>query len=63
MKVAGAFYFDKQDAGKAIIAACKSMQSPDPISLGEYRGFKQNYSSILSREIMLSKSKEKQVIT
>lgn len=40
MKVAGAFYFDKQDAGKAIIAACKSMQSPDPISLGEYRGFK-----------------------
>ncbi|MGN8626208.1 DEAD/DEAH box helicase family protein [Bulleidia sp. HCP3S3_F2] len=40
MKVAGAFYFDKQDAGKAIIAACKSMQSPDPIALGEYRGFK-----------------------
>lgn len=40
MKVAGVFYADKQDAGKAIIAACKSLQSPEPIALGEYRGFK-----------------------
>lgn len=40
MKVAGVFYSEKQDAGKAILSACKTMQSPDPISLGEYRGFK-----------------------
>ena len=29
----------KADAGKAIIEACKAMTSPDPVPLGEYRGF------------------------
>ena len=39
MKVSGVFYSEKADAGKAIIEACKQMNSPDPIPLGEYRGF------------------------
>lgn len=33
------FLFRKADAGKAIIEACKQMNSPDPIPLGKYRGF------------------------
>lgn len=40
MKVSGVFYGDKADAGKAIIEMCKTMTSPNPIPLGEYRGFK-----------------------
>ena len=39
MEVKGVFYSDKADAGKAIIEACKQMNSPDPIPLGKYRGF------------------------
>ena len=39
MEVKGVFYSEKADAGKAIIEACKQMNSPDPISLGKYRGF------------------------
>lgn len=32
-------YTEKAEAGKAIIDACKQMVSPDPIPLGQYRGF------------------------
>ena len=39
MEVKGVFYSEKADAGKAIINACKQMNSPDPIPLGKYRGF------------------------
>ena len=39
MEVKGVFYSEKADAGKAIIDACKEMNSPDPIPLGSYRGF------------------------
>lgn len=39
MEVKGVSYTEKADAGKAIIEACKSMTSPEPIPLGEYRGF------------------------
>ena len=38
MEVKGVFYSEKAEAGKAIIEACKQMNSPDPISLGKYRG-------------------------
>ena len=40
MEVKGVFYSEKAEAGKAIMNACKEMSSPDPISLGAYRGFK-----------------------
>ena len=39
IEVKGVFYSEKADAGKAIIEACKAMTSPDPVSLGNYRGF------------------------
>jgi hypothetical protein len=39
MKVGGILYAEKADAGKAIIEACKAMTSPDPVAMGEYRGF------------------------
>ena len=39
MMVSGVFYSEKAEAGQAIINACKSMNSPDAIPLGEYRGF------------------------
>lgn len=39
MTVKGVFYSEKSDAGNAILDACQAMTSPDPISLGEYRGF------------------------
>ena len=39
MKIGGNFYADKKEAGTAIIEACKAMTSPDPVSMGEYRGF------------------------
>ena len=39
MQVLGVFFSEKAEAGKAILSACQSMTSPDPVPLGEYRGF------------------------
>lgn len=39
MVVSGVSYSEKVEAGQAIINTCKSMNSPDAIPLGEYRGF------------------------
>jgi hypothetical protein len=39
MKIGGILYAEKAEAGKAVIEACKAMISPDPVPLGEYRGF------------------------
>ena len=39
MMVLGVSYSEKAEAGQAIINTCKSMNSPDAIPLGEYRGF------------------------
>ena len=39
MTVSGVSYSEKAEAGQAIINACKSMNNPDAIPLGEYRGF------------------------
>ena len=39
MMVSGVSYSEKADAGQAILEVCKTMTSPDPIPLGEYRGF------------------------
>ena len=39
MTVKGVFYSEKADAGNAILEACQAMTNPDPIPLGEYRGF------------------------
>jgi N12 class adenine-specific DNA methylase len=39
MKIGGNFFMEKADAGRAIIGAIGAMTSPDPVPLGEYRGF------------------------
>lgn len=39
MEVQGETYTEKKDAGSAILAACKAMTNPDPVPLGQYRGF------------------------
>ena len=44
MTVKGVFYSEKADAGNAILDACQAMKSPDPVPLGEYRGFQTELS-------------------
>ena len=39
MIMAGGTVTDKKAAGESIIGLCKSMTNPDPIHIGEYRGF------------------------
>ena len=39
MIMAGGTVTDKKAAGEAIIGLCNSMTNPDPIHIGEYRGF------------------------
>jgi hypothetical protein len=39
MKIGVNLFSEKKDAWNAIIEACKAMTSPDPVALGEYRGF------------------------
>ena len=39
IEVKGAFYLEKAEGGQKIIDACQQMNSPDPITLGTYRGF------------------------
>ena len=38
--IKGEFYSDKSAAGTELLYACKAMTSPEPITIGEYRGFK-----------------------
>ena len=44
MKIGGILYDEKAKAGTAILEACKNMASPDPVPLGEYRGFRMDLS-------------------
>ena len=39
MRVNGSFYADKEEAGKAILDACKSVTGVEPVTVGSYRGF------------------------
>ena len=39
MIMMGGTVTDKKAAGEAILALCQSMTKPDPIPIGEYRGF------------------------
>jgi len=39
MTINGVTHTEKKAAGLALLAACKAMTSPDPVPLGEYRGF------------------------
>lgn len=51
MQIQGVSFSEKADAGQAILDACKAMTSPDPVPLGEYRGFKMElYFESMGRE-------------
>lgn len=39
IEVKGVSYSEKAEGGQKIIDTCKEMTSPDPVSLGKYRGF------------------------
>ena len=44
MTIRGTVFTEKKDAGSEILAVCKSMTSPDPVPLGNYRGFDMSLS-------------------
>ena len=55
MEVQGITYIEKKDAGTAILEACKSMTTPEPILLGSYRGFQMELSfDTYSREYKIT---------
>lgn len=39
MEIMGKSYTEKEEAGEAILAACKGMKSTDSLQIGSYRGF------------------------
>ena len=39
MIIKGFGYDEKKEAGQAILETCKAMKSPEPVPLGQYRGF------------------------
>ena len=54
MIIKGITYTEKAEAGKKILEECKKMNSPDPILLGKYKGFKMDLSfDSMSREFKL----------
>ena len=55
MEIKGTVYTDKKAAGSAILDACHAMTSPDPIPLGQYRGFPMElYFDSLGREYKIT---------
>ena len=44
MQISGTTFYEKKEAGRALIEACKAMKSPDGVSLGAYRGFSMELS-------------------
>ena len=55
MQIGDNAYTEKKEAGQAIIDACKAMKSPEPVTLGAYRG--------LSMELAYSSASQEFVIT
>ena len=48
-------YYEKADAGKAILEICKKITSPDARPLGEFRGFKTEIGfDVISREFFIN---------
>jgi len=55
MILSGGTVTEKKDAGEGILGLCKSMTSPDPIHIGEYRGFDMELSfDSYSREFRIT---------
>ena len=54
MKIGEVLHAEKQTAGEAILLACQNMRSPEPVPLGEYRGFTMTLSfDTFSREYQI----------
>lgn len=55
MVIMGTTYTEKAEAGKAILAVCERINSPDERPLGKYRGFKMEIGfDTLSREFFIN---------
>lgn len=55
MTIEGMVFTDKKESGSAILAACKAMRNPDPVPLGQYRGFSMDLSfDSFSREFKIT---------
>lgn len=65
MQIKGIVYNEKQEAGKAIISACKEMESPDPEIIGAYRGLTMElYYNTFGKEFVVNlKGKLKHQVT
>ncbi len=44
MTIDGLSYSDKEKAGKALLERCKKMTAPEPVCIGDYRGFSMDLS-------------------
>ena len=54
MLIKGENFVEKAQAGERILQECKAMKSPDPVFLGEYRGFNMELSfDTVAREFMI----------
>ena len=40
MNIKGTDFTERKEAGEKIIEICKSMTNPEPLEIGEYKGFK-----------------------
>ena len=59
MIIEGMTYTDKKDAGTAIIDACRKMTNPDPVLIGQYRGFSMEiYFDTFSKEYKITLKNE-----
>lgn len=65
MQIKEVIYTDKKEAGQAIIAACKTMTSPDAVTLGTYRGLPMElfYDTFGKNFIIILHGKEKHTVT
>lgn len=65
MQIKGIVYNEKQEAGRAIIDACKEMESPDPEIIGAYRGLTMElYYNTFGKEFVVNlKGKLKHQVT
>ena len=55
MNLKDKIYTERQEAGAKILELCKSMKNPDPINIGEFRGFSMElYFDTMSRDFKIN---------
>ena len=65
MQINGVTYEEKQEAGKALVEACKSMKSPDVVMIGSYRGLAMglHYNTFANDFVVTLKGAMKHTVT